>query len=125
MPRRYAPAPGAARAGGPIKAFRTAAGFREWLARHHATENELVVKLYKVHAKQKGLTYVDALDEALCFGWIDGVRRGGDKDSFNIRFTPRKPNSTWSAVNIRKVKELGGNSSRRRRRGTGAHRSIG
>ncbi len=109
MPRRYAPAPGAARAGGPIKAFRTAAGFREWLARHHATENELVVKLYKVHAKQKGLTYVD----------------GGDKDSFNIRFTPRKPNSTWSAVNVRKVKELGGNSSRRRRRGTGAHRSIG
>jgi len=86
--------------------FRNAAAFRAWLQRHHTSETELVVKLYKVHAKEKGLTYVEALDEALCFGWIDGVRRGGDDDSFNIRFTPRKPKSTWSAVNIKKVQEL-------------------
>ena len=89
-----------------MKPFRNGAAFRAWLERHHATETELVVKLYKVHAKQKGLTYVDALDEALCFGWIDGVRRGGDDESFNIRFTPRRPKSVWSAVNIRKVAEL-------------------
>jgi uncharacterized protein YdeI (YjbR/CyaY-like superfamily) len=88
------------------KAFRNAAAFRTWLERHHDSETELVVKLYKVHAKQKGMTYSDALDEALCFGWIDGVRRGGDEDSFNIRFTPRKPKSTWSAVNIKRVGEL-------------------
>ena len=52
------------------------------------------------------MTYSDALDEALCFGWIDGVRRGGDEDTFTIRFTPRTPKSTWSAVNIKRVAEL-------------------
>src|SRR5687767_9554303 len=88
------------------KAFRDAAAFRAWLERNHATKKELVVKLYKVHAKEKGLTYKDALDEALCFGWIDGVRRSGDDESHNIRFTPRTARSTWSAVNIRRVKEL-------------------
>ena len=87
-------------------AFRNAAGFRAWLNRHHASETEVLVKLYKVHAKQKGLSYSEALDEALCYGWIDGVRRGGDEESFNIRFTPRKPKSTWSAVNIRSVAAL-------------------
>lgn len=91
---------------GKVGIFRNPAAFRAWLERHHSSESELVVKLYKVHAKEKGLTYIEALDEALCFGWIDGVRRGGDDDSFNIRFTPRKPKSTWSAVNIRKVQEL-------------------
>ena len=90
------------------KAFRNAAAFRTWLERHHASETELVVKLYKVHAKEKGLTYKDALDEALCFGWIDGVRRGGDDESFSIRFTPRKARSTWSAVNIKRATELEG-----------------
>ena len=88
------------------KVFKDSAAFRSWLEAHHSSESELVVKLYKVHAKEKGLTYTQALDEALCFGWIDGVRRGGDDDSFNIRFTPRKPKSTWSAVNIKKVEEL-------------------
>ena len=90
----------------PAKAFKSSAAFRTWLERHHSTESELVVKLYKVHAKEKGLTYIDALDEALCFGWIDGVRRGGDDESFNIRFTPRRPKSIWSAVNIKKVAAL-------------------
>jgi len=91
---------------GQLGIFKHAAAFRAWLQRHHSSESELVVKLYKVHAKEKGLTYVEALDEALCFGWIDGVRRGGDDDTFNIRFTPRKQKSIWSAVNIKKVQEL-------------------
>lgn len=90
------------------KAFRDAAAFRTWLERNHASESELVVKLYKVHAKEKGLRYTDALAEALCFGWIDGVRRGGDDESFSIRFTPRKARSTWSAVNIKRATELEG-----------------
>src|SRR5687767_15973842 len=88
------------------KAFRDPAGFRAWLERHHDSETELVVRLYKVRAKEKGLTYTQALDEALCFGWVDGVRRGGDEESFSIRFTPRKSKSTWSAVNIKRVAEL-------------------
>ncbi len=88
------------------KAFRDAAAFRAWLERNHSSKKELVVKLYKVHAKEKGLTYKDALDEALCFGWIDGVRRGGDDESHSIRFTPRAARSTWSAVNIKRVQEL-------------------
>ncbi|MEX2109283.1 MAG: YdeI/OmpD-associated family protein [Gemmatimonadaceae bacterium] len=76
------------------------------MADHHASETEVLVRLFKVHARDRGLTYSDALDEALCFGWIDGVRRGGDEDTFTIRFTPRKPKSTWSAVNIKRVAEL-------------------
>ena len=88
------------------KPFKNAAAFRAWLERYHASRKELVVKLYKVHAKHKGLTYTDALDQALCFGWIDGVRRGGDDESFNIRFTPRTARSTWSAVNIKRATEL-------------------
>jgi uncharacterized protein YdeI (YjbR/CyaY-like superfamily) len=88
------------------KAFATPVAFRDWLAAHHASETELLVRLYKVHARDKGMTYSDALDEALCFGWIDGVRRGGDEETFTIRFTPRKPRSTWSAVNIKRVGEL-------------------
>ena len=64
------------------------------------------MRLFKVHARSRGLPYSDALDEALCFGWIDGVRRTGDEDTFTIRFTPRREKSTWSAVNIKRVKEL-------------------
>jgi uncharacterized protein YdeI (YjbR/CyaY-like superfamily) len=80
--------------------------FRAWLRTHHQTANELLVRCYKVAAKDKGLTYQQALDEALCFGWIDGVRRGVDHESFSTRFTPRKPKSYWSAVNIRRAKQL-------------------
>ena len=87
-------------------AFRTAARFRAWLQRHHATATELRVRLFKVHAAHRGMTYKEALDEALSFGWIDGVRHGLDADSFAIRFTPRRPSSIWSAVNIRRVGEL-------------------
>jgi uncharacterized protein YdeI (YjbR/CyaY-like superfamily) len=76
------------------------------LKAHHRSASELLVRCYKVAAKAKGLTYREALDEALCFGWIDGVRRGVDAESFSTRFTPRRTRSFWSAVNIRRAKEL-------------------
>ena len=87
-------------------AFRGAGEFREWLARHHATHDELIIRLYKTAHSHHGMTYVHALDEALCYGWIDGVRRSLDAVSFTQRFTPRKPRSIWSRVNIRKVESL-------------------
>lgn len=64
------------------------------------------MRLFKVHARDRGIGYREALDEALCFGWIDGVRHGLDDDSFTVRFTPRKPKSYWSTVNIRRFREL-------------------
>ena len=90
----------------PPRAFRSAAAFRAWLERNHDKSTELVLRCYKVHAKQKGVTYPEALDEALCFGWIDGVRRAYDAESFTQRFTPRRRGSNWSAVNIRRAKML-------------------
>ena len=90
---------------GPV-AFASAAEFRAWLARHHATATELDVLLWKTHAKDRGMGYVEALDEALCFGWIDGVRRSVDADSYRIRFTPRKKGSRWSLVNVKHVERL-------------------
>lgn len=88
------------------RAFATPAAFRAWLERHHASETELMLRLYKTHALRKGIGYRAALDEALCFGWIDGVRRALDEDSFVQRFSPRKKKSVWSAVNIRRAMEL-------------------
>jgi uncharacterized protein YdeI (YjbR/CyaY-like superfamily) len=87
-------------------AFASQRAFRAWLAKHHETAREVVVRCYKVREKEKGITYAEAVDEALCFGWIDGVRRSGDAESFNVRFTPRTPKSVWSAVNIRKATAL-------------------
>jgi len=89
-----------------LKSFASSKAFRVWLEKHHPTSDELLVRCYKVHAKHRGLTYREALDEALCFGWIDGVRRSVDGDSFSTRFTPRRPRSKWSLVNIRRAKEL-------------------
>lgn len=86
--------------------FKSAASFRAWLVRHHDSEKELLVGFQKVSAKAVTMTYKEALDEALAFGWIDGVRRRLDDESYTIRFTPRKPTSIWSAVNIKRVKEL-------------------
>jgi uncharacterized protein YdeI (YjbR/CyaY-like superfamily) len=88
------------------KAFKTQKDFRHWLEKNHATETELMMRLYKVHAKSKGIGYREALDEALCWGWIDGVVRRLDEDSFQQRFTPRTAKSNWSAVNIKRIKEL-------------------
>src|SRR5262245_7183149 len=104
MAARTAPGKPAALAA-PV-AFRSAARFRAWLERHHRTAAELRVRLFKVHAAHRGMTYKEALDEALSFGWIDGIRHGLDADSFAIRFTPRRPASIWSAVNIRRVGQL-------------------
>ena len=88
------------------RSFRTPEDFRAWLERHHATKTELIVRLFKVRASHRGIGYKEALDEALCFGWIDGVRRGLDGDSYTQRFTPRKKKSNWSRVNIARAGEL-------------------
>jgi uncharacterized protein YdeI (YjbR/CyaY-like superfamily) len=80
--------------------------FRKWLVKNHAAAGELFVGFHKKSSEKKGATYSEALDEALCFGWIDGVRRSIDADSYMIRFTPRKPKSIWSLVNVRHVERL-------------------
>ena len=80
--------------------------FRRWLEINYAKRSELLVGFHKKDSGNKSITYPEALDEALCFGWIDGVRRRLDDSSYAIRFTPRRANSIWSLVNIRKVEEL-------------------
>jgi uncharacterized protein YdeI (YjbR/CyaY-like superfamily) len=86
--------------------FRSAAAFGRWLAGNHGKRSELLVGLYKKHAAHRGMTYPEAVDEALCWGWIDGVMRRLDEDAIAQRFTPRKAKSTWSLVNCRKVEAL-------------------
>lgn len=86
--------------------FQSAPAFRAWLARHHATTRELLVGFHKVGSGRRSITYPEALDEALCFGWIDGMRRNVDATSYAIRFTPRRKGSIWSAVNLRHVARL-------------------
>ncbi len=86
--------------------FANAAAFRRWLRAHHATADHLVVRIVKAHATSDGLGYAEALDEALCAGWIDGVRRSLDADSYSIRFTARRPRSIWSLVNVAHVERL-------------------
>jgi uncharacterized protein YdeI (YjbR/CyaY-like superfamily) len=88
------------------KSFAARAKLRAWLERNHASAAELNLRLFKVHASERGVTYREALDEALCFGWIDGVRRAYDADSFTQRFTPRRQGSKWSQVNRRRMREL-------------------
>src|SRR5262245_4281758 len=86
--------------------FRSQAEFRAWLETRHARETELLVGFYKKGAAKHGISYAEALDEALCFGWIDGVRKGVDDSRWTIRFTPRKAKSRWSAVNVKRMHEL-------------------
>jgi uncharacterized protein YdeI (YjbR/CyaY-like superfamily) len=86
--------------------FKTPAGFRKWLAKNHASATELLVGFYKKDSGKPSITWPESVDEALCFGWIDGVRRRIDDVSYSIRFTPRKKTSTWSAINIARVAEL-------------------
>jgi uncharacterized protein YdeI (YjbR/CyaY-like superfamily) len=88
------------------RSFASRDAFRAWLDENHATAKELILRCFKVHARERGIGYKEALDEALCFGWIDGVRKGLDEDSFTQRFTPRKAKSNWSHVNIKRVQEL-------------------
>jgi uncharacterized protein YdeI (YjbR/CyaY-like superfamily) len=80
--------------------------FRQWLQDHASTASELLVGFRKVGTGQPSLSWPESVDEALCFGWIDGVRRRIDEVAYSIRFTPRKPGSIWSAININKVEQL-------------------
>lgn len=86
--------------------FTTQDEFREWLENNHFKETELFVGFYKVTSGKPSMTWSESVDQALCFGWIDGVKYSIDNDSYKIRFTPRKKTSIWSAVNIRKVENL-------------------
>jgi len=86
--------------------FPSAVELRHWLAQHAGSTTELVVGFYKLGSKRAGVTWPEAVDEALCVGWVDGVRARIDDVSYRIRFTPRKSRSTWSAINIGRVQEL-------------------
>src|SRR4051812_39250992 len=86
--------------------FKTSKDFRAWLAKHHAIDDELFVGFYKVESGKSSITWPQSVDEALSFGWIDGVRRRVDDEAYTIRFTPRQPKSIWSSVNIRRMVEL-------------------
>ena len=86
--------------------FATQAEFREWLEKHNKIETELLVGFYKVNSGKPSMSWSESVDQALCFGWIDGIRRTIDDQSYSIRFTPRKRMSIWSAVNINKMAKL-------------------
>lgn len=80
--------------------------FRKWLEKNHLKESELLVGFYKKDSGKPSITWPESVDEALCFGWIDGIRKSVDDESYTVRFTPRKPGSIWSAVNIKKAEDL-------------------
>ena len=86
--------------------FPTPAEWRRWLARHHRSAKELWVGFWKRHTGKPSITWPESVDEALCYGWIDGLRRSVDGEAYMIRFTPRRPDSIWSLVNIRRVAVL-------------------
>jgi uncharacterized protein YdeI (YjbR/CyaY-like superfamily) len=86
--------------------FKTPAALRRWFQAHHATRAELWIGFYKKDSGRGGVVYRQALDEALCVGWIDGMVRRVDELSYMQRFTPRRPRSTWSAVNVAKITAL-------------------
>jgi uncharacterized protein YdeI (YjbR/CyaY-like superfamily) len=86
--------------------FADSALLRDWLTKHGGQASELIIGFVKTHTGRATLTWPQAVDEALCFGWIDGVRQSIDENHYKIRFSPRKPNSNWSAVNIERVPEL-------------------
>ena len=86
--------------------FSNSKDFRKWFEKNHEKSKELLVGFYKVTSGKKSITWPESVDEAICFGWIDGVRKSIDSESYCIRFTPRKPGSIWSAINIKKVEAL-------------------
>jgi len=86
--------------------LKTPDAFRKWLERHHASKGELLVGYYKVDSGRPSMTWSESVDQALCFGWIDGVRRRIDDERYCIRFTPRRFSSKWSDVNLKKVAKL-------------------
>src|SRR6476620_2596556 len=86
--------------------FATPARFRAWLEKHHSTHTELLVGFYKKDSGKPSISWPESVDEALCFGWIDGVRRSLGEEAYTIRFTPRRATSIWSSVNVGRVAEL-------------------
>ncbi len=86
--------------------FASPSELRNWFEKHHETTQELWVGFYKTSSGKPSVTWPEAVDQALCFGWIDGVRKGIDDLSYTIRFTPRRPHSNWSSVNVKRVGEL-------------------
>ena len=86
--------------------FATPAAFRAWLKKHHKTAGELWVGYYRKDCGKPSITWQESVDEALCFGWIDGIRKKVSDEAYTNRFTPRRAGSNWSAINIAKVAEL-------------------
>lgn len=86
--------------------FQTQDHFRKWLEANYEKENELIVGFYKVKSSKPSMSWSQSVDQALCFGWIDSIRRTIDDESYSIRFTPRRSNSVWSGINIKKIEEL-------------------
>ncbi|MFH1197497.1 MAG: YdeI/OmpD-associated family protein [bacterium] len=86
--------------------FKTSSGLRKWFEKNHDKKNEIFIGFYKKGTGKPGVTYPESVDQALCFGWIDGIGRSINEESYCVRFTPRRPKSNWSAVNIKKVEEL-------------------
>jgi uncharacterized protein YdeI (YjbR/CyaY-like superfamily) len=89
-----------------LKYFKSSSEFRKWLEKNHSKAAELWVGFYKVNSNIKSISYKESVDQALCFGWIDGIKKKVDELSYTHRFTPRKSKSNWSAVNIKRVGEL-------------------
>ena len=89
-----------------VRFFATSGDFRQWLDENYNKLTEQWIGYYKVKSGIPSMTWSESVDEALCYGWIDGLRKSIDEKSYKIRFTPRRPKSIWSAVNIRKVAEL-------------------
>jgi len=85
--------------------FATQEEFRKWLQKNHKKEKELLVGFYRVGSGKPSMTWSQSVDQALCFGWIDGVRKSVDEECYSIRFTPRKSTSIWSDINIKKIEE--------------------
>jgi uncharacterized protein YdeI (YjbR/CyaY-like superfamily) len=88
------------------KLFRTPSDFRNWLEKNHSTAGELWVGFYKKSSGKVSITWPESVDEALCFGWIDGIRKRVDETSYQIRFTPRRRGSIWSSINIKRARAL-------------------
>jgi len=89
-----------------LKFFRTPTDFETWLEKNHATATELWVGFYKTNSGKPSITWPESVDQALCFGWIDGIRKRVDETSYQIRFTPRRRGSIWSAINTKRADEL-------------------
>ncbi len=86
--------------------FKTPAKFRAWLVKNHKSSTELVVGFWRKESGSRSITWPESVAEALCFGWIDGIRRRHNEQAYTVRFTPRRKSSKWSAINIRRVAEL-------------------